>query len=217
MIGVLSIRGWPCGQDPGPSRNATNGAVSCATRRKAWVTGFDRGNPRARSPSRTTAYPTAFSQLNAPLSRMSQRWPQPSGLFKRISCRDNRMSGCHYWHPRESVGESCDGSSSASPRPRGGRGAGGRSGGGRDPVLWSLRRLWEAAIRRLSDRIAALPLRCKRSIRRLPAAATRPSAPRGSRRWVGNAIEVICPALGSERSRGDTRRPSSGPCATQAL
>ena len=71
--------------------------------------------------------------------------------------------------PREAVGESCDGSSFASPRPRGGRGAGGLSGGGAIQWLWSLRRLWEAAIRRHSDRTAALPLRWKRSIRRLPS------------------------------------------------
>jgi hypothetical protein len=45
--------GWPCGQDPGPSRNATNGAVFCATRREAWVTGFDRGASGATSMDRS--------------------------------------------------------------------------------------------------------------------------------------------------------------------
>jgi hypothetical protein len=34
--------------------------------------------------------------------------------------------------------------------------------------LWSFRRLWLAVISRHSDRTAALPLRWKRSIRRLP-------------------------------------------------
>ena len=33
----------PAARIPGPSPNATNGAISCATRREAWVTGFDCG------------------------------------------------------------------------------------------------------------------------------------------------------------------------------
>lgn len=37
------MNGWPCGQDPGRSPDAINGAVSCATRRGAWVTGFECG------------------------------------------------------------------------------------------------------------------------------------------------------------------------------
>jgi hypothetical protein len=33
----------PAARIPGPSPNATNGAISCATRREARVTGFDCG------------------------------------------------------------------------------------------------------------------------------------------------------------------------------
>jgi len=33
----------PAARIPGLSPNATNGAISCATRREAWVTGFDCG------------------------------------------------------------------------------------------------------------------------------------------------------------------------------
>jgi hypothetical protein len=33
----------PAARIPGPSPNATNGAISCATRREAWVTGLDCG------------------------------------------------------------------------------------------------------------------------------------------------------------------------------
>jgi hypothetical protein len=63
------------------------------------------------------------------------------------------------------------------PRDRWYRGHGAGGLAGRPPVtypaagaiqwLWSLRRLWEAVISRHSDRTTALPLRVKRSIRRL--------------------------------------------------
>jgi hypothetical protein len=41
-IGVKSRMYWPCGQDFGPSPDATDGAL-CVTRREARVTGFDCG------------------------------------------------------------------------------------------------------------------------------------------------------------------------------
>jgi hypothetical protein len=95
--------GWPCGQDPGPSRNDTDGAVSCATRREAWVTGFDCGvsvgpistHPTHQSGGRGLARLNARGSSPLPFARTQERDGRP----ERMPHSENQWSA----HPRVDV------------------------------------------------------------------------------------------------------------------
>ena len=116
---------------PSPSMSAAT-AGWCGSVARRWTggsvhTGAADRNPRARSPWRITAYPTAFSQLNAPSSPMSHTiGPNPADSSNAFSCSDNRMSGCHccIHEPRAPAGRSvAGGRASASTDPSPGAGA----------------------------------------------------------------------------------------------